>query len=125
MKAVCRLGARMAEALAFAHARGVLHCDIKPANILLTPYGRPMLADFNVAFDRVRRPDGKPGGTLLYMAPEQVTGKTIDHRVDVYALGTVLYRVITGSTPFAARDFEDLSKKISQSPAATLPERKT
>src|SRR5262249_13454984 len=53
-QAVCRIGARLAEALAFAHARGVLHCDIKPANILLTPYGRPMLADFNVAFDRSR-----------------------------------------------------------------------
>src|SRR4051794_4490525 len=53
-QAVCRIGARLAEALAYAHARGVLHCDIKPANILVTPYGRPMLADFNVAFDKER-----------------------------------------------------------------------
>src|SRR4029079_10685491 len=70
-QAVCRLGARLAEALAFAHARGVLHCDIKPGNILLTPYGRPMLADFNVAFDRTRcEADACYGGTLAYMAPE-------------------------------------------------------
>ena len=56
-QAVCRIGARLAEALAFAHARGVLHCDIKPANVLVTRYGRPMLADFNVSFDRAAHPD--------------------------------------------------------------------
>src|SRR5438477_501526 len=71
-QAVSRVGARLAEALAFAHARGVLHCDIKPANILVTMYGRPMLADFNVAFDRTRRAESESGigGTLPYMAPE-------------------------------------------------------
>ena len=71
-QAVCLLGAKLAEALAFAHARGVLHCDIKPGNILLTPYGRPMLADFNVAFARAKHDpaSGRYGGTLAYMAPE-------------------------------------------------------
>ncbi|HEY1187270.1 MAG TPA: serine/threonine-protein kinase, partial [Gemmata sp.] len=97
-QAVCRLGERLAEALAFAHARGILHCDIKPGNILLTPYGRPMLADFNVAFDRTRHQPGRTryGGTLAYMAPEYyaavvaMPGGQADERCDIYALGVVL-----------------------------------
>ncbi|MBN9120918.1 MAG: serine/threonine protein kinase [Planctomycetes bacterium] len=106
-QAVCRLGGRLAEALAFAHARGVLHCDIKPGNILLTPYGRPMLADFNVAFDRTRHAPGGQlyGGTLAYMAPEYrtaVTGKpggAADERCDIYSLGVVLHEMATGARP--------------------------
>lgn len=103
-QAICRVGARLAEALAFAHARGVLHCDIKPGNILLTQYGRPMLADFNVAFDR-RKLDpaaGGVGGTIAYMAPEhraavfgQPDGR-VDERSDVYSLGLVLHELATG-----------------------------
>jgi serine/threonine protein kinase len=106
-QAVCRIGARLAEALAFAHATGVLHCDIKPGNILLTPYGRPMLADFNVAFDRARRssPGGGLGGTVAYMAPEHkaaargLPGARVDERSDVYSLGVVLHELATGGRP--------------------------
>ncbi len=106
-QAVCRLGGKLAEALAFAHARGILHCDIKPGNILLTPYGRPMLADFNVAFDRTRhRPeDTRYGGTLAYMAPEYYAavvgnpGGAADERCDIYSLGMVLYELATGTRP--------------------------
>lgn len=105
-QAVCRLGTRLAEALAFAHARGVLHCDIKPGNILITPYGRPMLADFNVAFDRTLHRDGtRFGGTLAYMAPEYyaamvgMAGGSADERCDVYSLGVVLYELATGRRP--------------------------
>lgn len=108
-QAVCRIGARLAEALAFAHARGVLHCDIKPANILVTPYGRPMLADFNVAFDRARRPDDAVyGGTLAYMAPEYraammgLPGGAADERCDIYSLGVVLCELATGARPAPA-----------------------
>jgi serine/threonine protein kinase len=108
-QAVCRLGARLAEALAFAHARGVLHCDIKPANILVTPYGRPMLADFNVAFDRARRAtDAVYGGTLAYMAPEYraammgLPGGAADERCDIYSLGVVLCELATGVRPAPA-----------------------
>ena len=73
LTSVCRLGARMAEALAFAHARGILHCDVKPANILLNRYGRPLLADFNVSVRSRAEDEPHPmGGTLLYMAPEQL-----------------------------------------------------
>jgi serine/threonine protein kinase len=106
-QAVCRLGARLAEALAFAHARGVLHCDIKPGNILLTPYGRPMLADFNVAFDvsRHQASGGGIGGTLAYMAPEHraavmgLVWGNVDERCDVFSLGVVLYELATGKRP--------------------------
>lgn len=106
-QAVCRIGGRLAEALAFAHANGVLHCDIKPGNILLTPYGRPMLADFNVAFDRTRHRAGDAhyGGTLAYMAPEYhaaMTGRPggrADERCDIYSLGVVLYELSTGTRP--------------------------
>lgn len=106
-QAVCRLGERLAEALAFAHARGILHCDIKPGNILLTPYGRPMLADFNVAFDltRHRGERARYGGTLAYMAPEYyaamaaLPGGQADERCDVYSLGVVLYELATGQRP--------------------------
>lgn len=108
-QAVCRLGARLAEALAFAHARGVLHCDIKPANVLVTRYGRPMLADFNVSFDRARIPT-PVGGTPPYMAPEHCLamfrqpGGRVDERSDIYSLGVVLHELATGTLPARDRD---------------------
>ncbi len=111
-QAVCRVGQRLAEALAFAHARGVLHCDIKPANILVTQYGRPMLADFNVSFDRARNPSPTVGGTLPYMAPEHraalnAAGGWVDERCDVYSLGVVLHELATGVRPSAHPDALD------------------
>ncbi len=114
VETVCWIGARLAEALAHAHGNGVLHRDIKPANILLNRYGRPMLADFNVALDpdRSRGPAGEIfGGTLGYMAPEhldafnpevQTTAAAVDHRSDIYSLGLVLYEMLTGKLPFGA-----------------------
>jgi serine/threonine protein kinase len=106
-QAVCRIGGRLAEALAFAHSRGILHCDIKPGNILLTQYGRPMLADFNVAFDRTRHrsENAHYGGTLAYMAPEYraaMLGQPCgcaDERCDIYSLGVVLHELATGTRP--------------------------
>jgi serine/threonine protein kinase len=105
-QAVCRIGGRLADALAFAHAKGVLHCDIKPGNILMSPYGRPMLADFNVSFDRMRPGDaGGLGGTRGYMAPEYFDALTkrtsggVDDRCDLYSLGVVLFELATGHRP--------------------------
>jgi serine/threonine protein kinase len=125
-QAVCRLGAKLAEALAFAHARGVLHCDIKPANILITPYGRPMLADFNVAFDRSRHQacGGGIGGTITYMSPEHraavmgLESGRVDERCDVYSLGVVLYELSTGQRPPSAK-FPGSGAKPSARPDAT------
>src|SRR5262249_7214902 len=73
IEASCWLGARLAEALAHAHSRGVLHRDVKPANILLNRYGRPLLSDFNLALS-TRQDAGRDtfGGTLRYMAPEHL-----------------------------------------------------
>lgn len=120
-QAVCRLGARLAEALAFAHGKGILHCDIKPANILLTPYGRPMLADFNVAFDQTshRLSDGI-GGTMAYTSPEHtaalcnVLGGRVDERCDIYSLGVVLQEFATGERPEPCNPFNEQT----QSPTA-------
>jgi serine/threonine protein kinase len=107
--AVCRLGARLAEALDYAHGQGVLHRDVKPANILLSQYGRPLLADFNLA--SAGPSAGRLGGTLAYMAPEHLDafnpeGDTppaaVDRRSDTYALGVVLFELLTGELPFPA-----------------------
>jgi serine/threonine protein kinase len=112
VEAVCWLTARLAEALDYAHSRGVLHRDIKPANILINQYGRPFLADFNLA----TRPqpagatDGDVfGGTLAYMAPEHLEAvdseneaarRRVDERADIYALGFVSFELLTGQMPF-------------------------
>ncbi len=107
-EAVCRLGARLAEALAFAHARGVLHCDIKPANILLNRYGKPHLADFNVAVDTSGNSGSGVGGTFVYMAPEHLAAfmrkssdesGAVDAKSDLYSLGIVLVEFLTGDVP--------------------------
>jgi serine/threonine protein kinase/tetratricopeptide (TPR) repeat protein len=102
--AVLWLGWKLADALAHAHARGVLHRDVKPANVLLTDDGQPMLLDFNLAADAGSPADA--GGTPAYMAPEQRaalgTGRTPpDPRSDLYSLGLVLAELLTGSVPKA------------------------
>ncbi|MCJ7625367.1 MAG: protein kinase [Anaerolineaceae bacterium] len=103
-----RLLIPVAKALGYAHSRKIIHRDIKPANILLTESGQPMLSDFGIA--KILGSDegvdltgtGVGIGTPEYMAPEQAMGKDIDHRVDIYALGVVLYELLTGRKPFEA-----------------------
>ena len=109
----CQQAARMllpiAEALAYAHQRSIIHRDIKPANILFSETNRPMLSDFGIS--KVSESE-QPGteltgvgvgiGTPEYMAPEQGQGINVDHRADVYALGVVLYELLTGRKPFQA-----------------------
>jgi serine/threonine protein kinase len=89
----------VAVGLVHAHARGILHCDLKPANILLDQDGKPRLADFGQA--RLTHDQNPALGTLFYMAPEQADLKAApDARWDVYALGAILYRMLTGELPY-------------------------
>ncbi|MBX7104299.1 MAG: serine/threonine protein kinase [Gemmataceae bacterium] len=106
--AACRIGERLAVALAYAHHRGIFHRDIKPANILVSRYGRPMLVDFNVASD-LRAERAGVGGTVHYMAPEHIDAlnpccdtpaQAVDARSDVYSLGLVLFELIAGQPAF-------------------------
>jgi serine/threonine protein kinase/Flp pilus assembly protein TadD len=106
--AVLWIGCRLADGLAHAHERGIVHRDMKPANILLTDDGQPMLLDFNLAQD-TRRTGGaaraQVGGTLPFMAPEQLEAlRTETYRLnfggDVYALGVILYELLTHRHPF-------------------------
>ena len=109
---VAWLGRRLAEALAYADGRGVLHRDVKPANVLLTSEGVPKLADFNISFSRNvggASPVAYFGGSLSYMSPEQLeachpsrdtTAAELDTRSDIYSLGIVLWELLTGRKPF-------------------------
>ena len=98
----------MVEAISYAHNHDVIHRDVKPSNLLLTDQGQPMLTDFGVA--KVLEEDATQDltgtsatvGTPEYMAPEQVTSKSVDLRVDVYSLGVVFYELVTGRRPFEA-----------------------
>jgi serine/threonine protein kinase len=95
-------------ALGYAHSQGVLHRDVKPSNILITPSGEPLLSDFgiakilDVAEGNTITLAGVGVGTPEYMAPEQGIGKKVDSRVDIYSLGVVLYEAITGKKPYSA-----------------------
>lgn len=113
-----RFGAQAARALWAAAKKGIVHRDVKPANMILTRSGKLMLMDFGLA--RLVR-DASAGtrltqagtvlGTARYMSPEQARGETCDHRSDIYSLGCVLYEMLAGSPPFTARDIVGLLHK--------------
>jgi eukaryotic-like serine/threonine-protein kinase len=98
------IGRQIAEALAAAHAEGVIHRDLKPHNILIDRSGTAFVSDFGLAKSLASAADMTRSGELLgtprYMAPEQVSGGQVDHRVDLYAFGLILYEMVTGTVPF-------------------------
>jgi serine/threonine protein kinase len=115
---------QMAAALDFAHERGVIHRDVKPANILITPEGRLLLTDFGLVkiIADGQGPQarltgaGAPVGTPDYMAPEQVIGEVVDGRSDLYSLGIILYQLLTGTTPFQGETPMQIAAKQLQTP---------
>ncbi len=110
VESVLWIGAKLADGLQHAHERGILHLDLKPANVLMADDGRPMLLDFNLSTDLKSSDDQREkmvGGTLPYMAPEQIVAFQLRHacndpRSDVFSLGVILFELLGGQSPFPA-----------------------
>lgn len=112
------VGRRVAEALHYAHRKGIVHRDIKPANIICSDGGEVKVTDFGIA--HIDDPDGQQMtqageilGTPVYMSPEQVTGQPVDGRSDVYSLGVILYELTTGERPFKGKNLGALFNAIT------------
>ncbi|HKI37762.1 MAG TPA: protein kinase [Gemmataceae bacterium] len=123
---VVRIGMQTASGLAAAHAQGLIHRDIKPANLLLeNGLARVKISDFGLArmVDDVQLTrDGVVAGTPEYMAPEQARGAAIDHRADLFSLGSVLYAMCTGMPPFRGATTLALLRQVSEQEPAPIRE---
>jgi len=120
---VLQIGARLARALAHAHAQGVVHRDIKPANVMIDlASGRLKLTDFGLAqlADLSRTRTGVVLGTPWYMAPEQLAGAEADARSDLYALGVLLFQLLTGRLPHEHHSLGELLRAVAREPAPDL-----
>ena len=109
------IAAQVAAALDAAHARGVVHRDIKPGNIMLLPDGHAKIMDFGIArmkSSNVRTQSGTMMGSPKYMSPEQVGGHPIDHRSDIFSLGSMLYEMVTGTPAFSGPTLGELMQAI-------------
>ncbi len=128
----------LCQAMAFAHDQGVIHRDIKPANVMVGNYGETLVIDWGLALDTGQSADDRRGrsgedgewkggegleGTLPFLPPEQVSNgsRYADARSDVYALGVVLYTLLTGRLPFTHRDVEALKRQIYAGDAPEIP----
>jgi serine/threonine protein kinase/tetratricopeptide (TPR) repeat protein len=124
LRTVLQLVREVCSSLAFMHGEGFVNCDLKPENILIVD-GRPVLIDFGLT---VQHPGGSGresieathsmSGTLPYMSPEQIRGELVDARADLYAVGCLLYELLTGSPPFAGAPQSLRTQHLSSSPAA-------
>jgi serine/threonine protein kinase/tetratricopeptide (TPR) repeat protein len=122
---IVEIASALAEALAAAHEKGILHRDLKPANVMVTNEGRVKVLDFGLAKDvggetsnEATRTSAEPTqagivmGTPAYMSPEQVAGRTLDHRTDIFSLGVVLHEMATGRRPFEGTSSAELVSSI-------------
>ena len=124
------IGWQLADALAAAHAQGVIHRDLKPANVVLGPDGRIKVLDFGIArlvpagFDMSASVPGTVGGGLVgtpgYAAPEQYLSRNVDGRADLYALGVILYEMVVGKRPFPGNDAVALATSVLRDDAPKL-----
>ena len=137
VRQILELMVGVADALACAHAVGIVHRDIKPENILVAQQGYAKLVDFGVAkllnvaaggeadTRSARAPVTRAGvlvGTVPYMAPEQVSGQPVDARTDIFAFGAVLYELLTGQRPFGGKTDTDVLHAILHTPPRPLAE---
>ncbi len=120
------VAAQLCEGLAFAHRHGVIHRDVKPTNVIL-PGGPIKIVDFGIAWlegGATTTRTGQVLGTPSYMAPEQFTGTTSDHRIDMWAAGVILYELLAGHRPFRATNVPALIYQIVHAPAPPLDARR-
>jgi len=123
IKTVISIVSRSAEGLAFAHAQNVVHRDIKPANLMYEPESDSLkITDFGIAriTDSSKTKTGMVLGTPSYMSPEQLAGKKVDGRSDLFSLGVMLYQLLCGSLPFKADSMASLMFKITNEEATDI-----
>src|SRR5213082_4053639 len=125
---VLDIGIQVTEALSEAHARGVIHRDIKPQNVMITPRGQVKVLDFGLArmtpSEQSTDPEARTVtqlteegyivGTVAYMSPEQLKGQPIDARSDLFSLGVMLYECAAGKPPFTGTSKIEISSKVLQ-----------